>query len=69
MPLYEYRCDVCGTEFERYVATTSTAVRCSSCASEGVTRKISIVRTRGNNAYPPFAVPTAGCRGGCERGH
>ncbi len=65
MPLYEYRCDICRVEFERYVTTSSPATHCPSCGSERVIRKISIVQTRKNNVHPPFTVPTHGCGDGC----
>ncbi len=42
MPIYEYRCRGCSKDFEKYVAGTSIAVACPSCASADITRKLSV---------------------------
>ena len=51
MPIYEYRCKQCEGEFEKYVAGTSTAVACPSCASEQVMRKLSVGASVRLNVY------------------
>jgi putative FmdB family regulatory protein len=38
MPIYEFRCEECGTEFEELVKTGSTPAACPSCGSERVRR-------------------------------
>ena len=43
MPLYEFECRACGTEFERLVLKAAEAenVKCPSCESKEVEEKIS----------------------------
>ncbi|HMK43640.1 MAG TPA: zinc ribbon domain-containing protein [Dissulfurispiraceae bacterium] len=41
MPIYEYKCDGCGHEFEKLVRHEH-AVTCSRCSSEKVTKKFSV---------------------------
>jgi len=31
MPIYEYRCDGCGSQFEKLVRASSPAVACPEC--------------------------------------
>lgn len=39
MPIYEYRCEACGQEFEEYLRTsTSPAPPCPACAGADVRR-------------------------------
>jgi putative FmdB family regulatory protein len=71
MPIYEYRCNQCAVEFEKYVHAASGAVACPSCHSARVTRRLSLlsVRTSGAAAGPdPRPVQMSGggcCGGGC----
>lgn len=67
MPIYEYRCDACGTDFERYLATAATAVACPTCSSGDVKRKLSVVRFKNDGAVATATMPTGGgcCGGGC----
>ena len=42
MPTYEYICDACGTEFEKFQSITSEPIKvCPSCGKEQARRKIS----------------------------
>jgi putative FmdB family regulatory protein len=67
VPIYEYRCNQCGTEFEKLVHAGS-AVVCPSCAASRVTRRLSLFGAR-VQASPsrPAAAPSGGacCGGGC----
>jgi putative FmdB family regulatory protein len=68
MPIYEYRCKQCEGEFEKYVAGTSTAVACPSCASEQVMRKLSVFGLKTVGALPSSGMSGGGggcCGGGC----
>jgi putative FmdB family regulatory protein len=54
MPIYEFRCTECGTEFEELAKAGSRAAVCPSCGSERVRRvfsaqaaPFSLPRTRG----------------------
>lgn len=44
MPIYEYRCSVCGESFEKLVRTTSgpVEVRCPNCNADRVERQVSM---------------------------
>jgi putative FmdB family regulatory protein len=66
MPIYEYRCKECEGEFEKYVAGSSTAVACPSCASEQVMRKLSVfgLKTVGALQSPGMSSGGGGCCGG-----
>jgi putative FmdB family regulatory protein len=41
MPIYEYRCSHCATEFELLVLRTSPVPACPSCASQDIERLLS----------------------------
>lgn len=42
MPIYEFTCQACGTNFEKRVSfTQSTAPACDSCESDNVQRRMS----------------------------
>ncbi len=57
MPIYEYRCDKCGEEFEKLVFGT-TEVECPKCNSKEITKKFSVFGMSG--VEKPFA-GTSGC--------
>jgi putative FmdB family regulatory protein len=67
MPIYEYRCSGCASEFERYVATQSTATACPRCQSAQVTRRLSLVTLRPQSGLASPGAATGGgcCGGGC----
>ncbi len=71
MPIYEYRCNQCGGEFEKYLSSGSTAVACPSCESARVTRRLSLLSVRTKDApagLPAGSAPMSGggcCGGGC----
>ncbi len=66
MPIYEYRCNQCAGEFEKYVHAASAAVACPACRSARVTRRLSLlsVRTSTAAASGPVQVSGGGCCGG-----
>lgn len=66
MPIYEYRCRGCGQEFEKYVSSApSTAVACPACASDAITRKLSVFGLKaGGESLSSMAPRTGGCCGG-----
>lgn len=45
MPIYEYSCDSCGTEFELLVRGSEKPA-CPECASAQLTRKLSLPRVQ-----------------------
>ena len=64
MPIYEYRCRQCSGDFEKYVPTAARAVTCPSCASDRVSRKLSVFGLRTEGAVAT-AMPSGGGGGGC----
>ena len=42
MPLYEYRCERCGMEFERIVFNESEKIECPECQGRDVRRLMSV---------------------------
>ena len=44
MPIYEYRCSVCGEEFEKLIRSMSAAqeISCPRCGSRRVNKAISL---------------------------
>ena len=64
MPIYEYRCNACGAEFEEVTlsASSSDAVRCRTCSSRRVSRLLSAFAV---HAAEPAPVPEAGPCGAC----
>jgi putative FmdB family regulatory protein len=46
MPIYEYRCESCETQFEEYLSmSTKPAPPCPACGSSDVRRLISKINT------------------------
>lgn len=65
MPIYEYRCNQCEREFEKYVQSAQAAVACPGCQSARVTRRLSVVGMRSASAPAPVAgMSGGGCCGG-----
>lgn len=44
MPIYEYRCSSCGTEFEKLVRASDTP-ECPSCRGHQLDKKLSVFAT------------------------
>ena len=67
MPIYEYRCDACGKDFERFVQMGATAVACPGCESGNVKRTLSIVAFKTSSGFVPSTMSSGGscCGGGC----
>jgi putative FmdB family regulatory protein len=66
MPIYEYRCNDCGKEFEKRVARADDTggVQCPSCGEKHLTQRFSTFAavtgsSGGRDAAP--ACPSAGC--------
>jgi len=49
MPIYEYKCNSCGEEFEKLVFSSSSQkdIKCEKCGSDQVVRKISTISSFG----------------------
>jgi putative FmdB family regulatory protein len=63
MPVYEYRCEQCGHEFEHLARTMNAkAPACPKCGAAGAGRKLSVfgVAVKANRPTPPS------CQGCCD---
>ena len=68
MPIYEYRCNQCEREFEKYIQSTQAAVACPGCQSARVTRRLSGFGLRSaGGAFAGGSMAGGGgcCGGGC----
>ncbi len=67
MPIYEYRCDACGEEFERLVFSgdEESEIDCPKCGAQKCRRQMSAFATSGEKS--PFA-SAASSAGGCGSG-
>ena len=63
MPLFEYVCNDCGTEFEKIVPTSTSEVECRSCQSVKVEKQLSVFAVAGGSSD---AMPEACGGGGCQ---
>lgn len=64
MPLFEYRCDDCGSQFEKLVRRAADAedVRCPQCGEAHVTTQLSTFAAHAGGA--PANQPRGGCPAG-----
>ncbi len=71
MPLYEYRCDECGTKFEerRPLAAGDEPAECPNCASLRSKRQVSLFMTLSKSGEGSESVGGGcGCGGACSCG-
>ena len=66
MPLYEYECQKCHTEFEKLVFSTSPEVQCPDCESAEVKRLLSVAAVKTASGF--VASTGGGSCGGCSGG-
>lgn len=68
MPIFEYHCQDCGTDFEKLVRRADDAVACPTCSDQKpeqhLEMRFSTFAARANSASAP--APQAG--GGCPAG-
>ncbi|MGA3189627.1 MAG: zinc ribbon domain-containing protein [Bryobacteraceae bacterium] len=62
MPIFEYRCDGCGTKFEKLVRRSEDATLCPSCGDTHVTTQYSTFAARANGVAKEPSM------GGCPPG-
>ena len=69
MPIYEYRCDACGSQFEKLVRASSPAVACPGCGGEKLEQQYSTFAAtmgaggaKGAGSCAPM--PAGGCGSG-----
>ncbi|HNW64176.1 MAG TPA: zinc ribbon domain-containing protein [Piscinibacter sp.] len=64
MPLYDYRCNACGQQFELLVRS-STVPACPHCAATALERLVSLTAPQGTSQ----AIIAAGRRTAAKQGH
>lgn len=66
MPLYEYRCNDCGTEFEMNLRFSESDLlpACPACQGSHTRKKLSAVASLGNTNSGSTAGTGAACGGG-----
>ncbi len=62
MPIYEYKCEECGTVSEFIVFSDNEPLHCKSCKSADLTKLMSAHNTT-STAPQPTAMPAGGCCG------
>lgn len=66
MPIFEYKCDQCGSTFEKLVRSAGTApAACPSCGHTAVTKQLSVfaahaASSRGSGSELPMQCPSGG---------
>jgi putative FmdB family regulatory protein len=59
MPIYEYRCDDCGTKFEKLVRRSGEAagLECPSCGKQHLTQELSTFAAHANGGTKSSDMP------------
>ena len=58
MPIFEYQCKDCGTEFEKLVRRSGEAIECPSCGHDHVAQKLSTFAAHANGRTKDSAPAT-----------
>lgn len=69
MPIYEYRCDDCGTKFEKLVrrAAETATLTCPSCGESHLKQELSVFSARANGSPRVGETTPGGCPAGMCR--
>lgn len=71
MPIYEYICDECKTQFEKIVINKQQEISCPKCASKKATIQLSVFATANGSSNSSSGSSSSGggggscCGGGC----
>ena len=60
MPIFEYRCDDCGTKFEKLVRRSSDEIACPSCGENHLKQELSTFAAHGGGQPAERAMPSCG---------
>jgi putative FmdB family regulatory protein len=68
MPIYEYRCEDCGTKFEKLVRRTAEAgaMECPSCGKSHLQQELSVFAAHANGGTKRSAGPACPSGGPCR---
>lgn len=67
MPIYEYVCEDCGTEFEKLVRRGAEGVACPKCGEVHVKTRFSTFAARAGSPAPSSRNEMPACPGGMCR--
>lgn len=67
MPIYEFECERCHSEFEELVQTSSESVPCPQCGSSEVARVLSRFAFKSGDTFRSSSSKGDGCSG-CHPG-
>ena len=65
MPIFEYKCEDCGTKFEKLMRRSSDEAVCPSCGQAHLKQELSTFSAHANGAPKAAAAPS--CPGGMCR--
>ena len=67
MPIYEYRCQDCGKQFEKLVrrAADVQEIECPSCGQKHLKQELSTFAAHANSAAQPSGMPSCPNAGAC----
>ncbi len=70
MPIFEYRCQDCGTTFEKITSASAADVTCKNCESRRVEKLLSVFAVARPSTAPSESGPCGACgsprRGMCQ---
>ncbi len=61
MPIYEFHCPSCGTEYETRVERMGESAPCPQCGSAEVTRLMSVSAVHSKSSAPPSPCSSGQC--------
>ena len=66
MPIYEYQCQQCETDFEVLVKSSETEVKCKNCGSKDLQRKFSVFGMKSGEKFRSSSAKSgcSSCSGG-----
>ena len=66
MPVYEYICEVCGTDFEKMMRfeQSDQLPECPNCKSKETRKRLSLFSSRGNAPSTTGFASSGSCSGG-----
>ncbi len=65
MPIFEYRCQDCGTKFEKLVRRSGDEILCPSCGKDHLSQELSTFAAHANGAPKQSAAPALPCGNRC----
>ncbi len=68
MPIYEYRCQDCGTKFEKLVRRSSDVpeIECPSCGQKRLEQELSTFAAHASSGAKPAEMPSCPNGGHCS---